>query len=97
MIFNGFFLIFIRVPIIIIETSMEIVMSRHFTGKQSVGTRKITRPNGDVYVYERTTQYDQKTKKTVTLHNRLLGKIDAKTGELVPTRPKKKKKSDKNL
>lgn len=72
-------------------------MSRHFTGKQSVGTRKITRPNGDVYVYERTTQYDQKTKKTVTLHNRLLGKIDAKTGELVPTRPKKKKKSDNEM
>ena len=42
--------------------SMEIVMSRPFTGKTHTGIRRITRPNGDVYVYERVTQYDPQTK-----------------------------------
>ena len=42
--------------------SMEIVMFRPFTGKTHTGIRRITRPNGDVYVYERVTQYDPQTK-----------------------------------
>ena len=42
--------------------SMEIVMPRPFTGKTHTGIRHITRPNGDVYVYERVTQYDPQTK-----------------------------------
>ena len=43
-------------------------MSRPFTGKTHTGIRHITRPNGDVYVYERVTQYDPQTKKTQTLN-----------------------------
>lgn len=69
-------------------------MSRQYTGKISVGQRRVTRPNGDVYVYERRTQYNRKTKKTETVQNKLLGKLDPKTGEIVPTRPRKTKKSD---
>ena len=42
-------------------------MSRPFTGKTHTGIRHITRPNGDVYVYERVTQYDPQAKKTQTL------------------------------
>lgn len=66
-------------------------MGRALTGKKHVGIRRETRPNGDVYVYERITGYDEKTKKTKTISTRLLGKILAGTTEMIPTRPKKKK------
>ena len=46
-------------------------MSRPFTGKTHTGIRHITRPNGDVYVYERVTQYDPQAKKTQTLKTTL--------------------------
>ena len=39
-------------------------MSRTYTGKIHVGQRRVTRANGDVYVYERHTQYDRETQKT---------------------------------
>ena len=45
-----------------IESLMEIVVPRPFTGKTHTGIRHITRPNGDVYVYECVTQYDPQTK-----------------------------------
>ena len=67
-------------------------MSRTYTGKIHVGQRRVTRANGDVYVYERHTQYDRETQKTVTLKNKLLGKLDPETGEIVPTRPKSRSK-----
>ena len=54
-------------------------MGRPLTGKQHVGIRRDTRPNGDVYVYERVTGYDAKTQKTKTISTRLLGKILAGT------------------
>ena len=69
-------------------------MSRTYTGKIHVGQRRVTRANGDVYVYERHTQYDRETQKTVTLKNKLLGKLDPETGEIVPTRPKSKSKKE---
>lgn len=68
---------------------LEIFMGRPLTGKTHVGQRRETRPNGDVYVYERVTGYDPKTQKTKTLSTRLLGKIPAGSSEMVPTRPKK--------
>ena len=40
------------------------------------------------------TQYDRETQKTVTLKNKLLGKLDPETGEIVPTRPKSKSKKE---
>ena len=64
-------------------------MGRPLTGKTHVGIRRETRPNGDVYVYERVTGYDAKTQKTKTISTRLLGKILAGTTEMIPTRPKK--------
>lgn len=42
-------------------------MGRQLTGKMHTGQRRETRPNGDVYVYERVTAYDPKTKKTRTV------------------------------
>ena len=71
---------------------MEIVMSRPFTGKTHTGIRRITRPNGDVYVYERVTKYDPQTKKTQTLKTTLLGILDPETGEIRKTRKKSPKK-----
>lgn len=67
-------------------------MSRPFTGKTHTGIRHITRPNGDVYVYERVTKYDPQTRKTQTLKTTLLGILDPKTGEVLPTRKKTTKK-----
>lgn len=69
-------------------------MSRTYTGKIHVGQRRVTRANGNVYVYERHTQYDRETQKTVTLKNKLLGKLDPETGEIVPTRPKSRSKKE---
>ena len=69
-------------------------MGRKLTGKTHIGERRETRPNGDIYVYERVTAYNEKTRKTYTVSQRLKGKImvDAKT--LIPTRPRKMKAAE---
>ena len=64
-------------------------MPRHFSGKVHVGENRITRKNGITYVYERTTQYNQKTKKTMTTSTRLIGKILPGETEMRPTRHRK--------
>ena len=64
-------------------------MSRQFRDKITVGRRLQRQKNGDIYVLERTTKYDPTTKKTVTLGQRLLGKIVRGTAEMVPTRSKR--------
>ncbi|WP_319547799.1 transposase [Desulfogranum marinum] len=66
-------------------------MAKPITGKTHVGERREKRPNGDIYVYERVTAYNEKTKKTYTVSQKLKGKIKAGTQEIVPTRPKKLK------
>jgi len=66
-------------------------MAKPITGKTHVGERREKRPNGDIYVYERVTAYNEKTKKTFTVSQKLKGKIKAGTNEIVPTRPKKRK------
>ncbi|OVE80966.1 transposase, partial [bacterium M21] len=66
-------------------------MPKPITGKTHVGERRERRPNGDIYVYERITAYNEKTRKTFTVSQRLTGKIKAGTQEIVPTRPKKPK------
>ena len=66
-------------------------MAKPITGKTHVGERREKRPNGDIYVYERITAYDEKTKKTYTVSQKLKGKIKSGTQELIPTRPKKRK------
>ena len=67
----------------------EKAMARKFRGKLHVGRRVQRQKNGDIYVLERTTRYDQATKKTVTVAQKLLGKIVAGTTEMVPTRAKR--------
>ena len=66
-------------------------MAKPITGKTHVGERREKRPNGDIYVYERVTAYNEKTRKTYTVSQKLKGKIKAGTQEIVPTRPKKPK------
>ena len=67
-------------------------MPRPFTGKTHTGIRRVVRPNGDVYVYQRVTQYDPETRKTKTIKSTLLGILDPKTGKTRPTRGKSEKK-----
>jgi len=62
--------------------------------KNHIGERREKRPNGDVYIYERVTAYDEKSKKTYTVSQKLKGKIKKGTKELVPTRPKKNKRDE---
>ena len=66
-------------------------MPKRITGKTHVGERRERRPNGDIYIYERITAYNKKTKKTYTLSQTLKGKIKSGTQETTPTRPKKRK------
>jgi len=55
-------------------------MARKFQGKLHVGRRVQRQKNGDIYVLERTTRYDQATKKTVTVAQKLLDEIDGADG-----------------
>ena len=64
-------------------------MAKPITGKTHVGERREKRPNADIYVYERITAYNEKTKKTYTVSQKLKGKIKVGTEEIVSTRPKK--------
>ena len=66
-------------------------MSKPITGKTHVGERREQRQNGDIYVYERITAYNEKTKKSYTVSQKLKGKIKSGTQEMIPTRPKKRK------
>ena len=66
-------------------------MSKPITGKTHAGERREKRPNGDIYVYERVTAYDEKLKKTYTVSQTLRGKIKSGTKVMVPTRSKKRK------
>ena len=66
-------------------------MSKRVTGKTHIGERRERRPNGDLYIYERITAYNEKTKKTYTVSQKLKGKIKSGSQEMTPTRPKKRK------
>lgn len=66
-------------------------MAKRITGKNHVGERRERRPNGDIYIYERITAYNEKTKKTYTVTQKLKGKIKSGTQKIIPTRPKKRK------
>ncbi|MEA1884660.1 MAG: transposase, partial [Thermotogota bacterium] len=66
-------------------------MAKPITGKSHVGERREKRPNGDIYVYERITAYNEKTRKTYTVTQKLKGKIKSGAQEIVPTRSKKRK------
>jgi transposase len=64
-------------------------MAKQITGKTHIGERRERRPNGDIYIYERITAYNDKAQKTYTVSQTLKGKIKAGTQEILPTRPKK--------
>ncbi|TYT73996.1 transposase, partial [Desulfobotulus mexicanus] len=66
-------------------------MAKPITGKTHIGERREKRANGDIYIYERVTAYDEKAKKTYTVSQKLKGKIKQGTQEVVVTRPKKNK------
>ena len=66
-------------------------MAKPITGKTHVGERREKRTNGDIYVYERITAYNEKTRKTYTVSQKLKGKIKSGTQEVVQTRPKTRK------
>jgi transposase len=66
-------------------------MSKPVTGKTHVGERRERRPNGDVYLYERVTAYNEQARKTYTVSQKLKGKIKSGTQEVITTRPKKRK------
>ena len=66
-------------------------MAKPITGKTHVGERREKRPNGDIYIYERITAYNEKTRKTFTVSQKLKGKIKLGTQKIIPTRPKKRK------
>ena len=61
--------------------------------KQCREPKKITvkhkQPNGDIYVLERTVQYDPEKKFNKVLHTELIGKILKGETEMVPTRKKR--------
>lgn len=69
----------------------DLLMAKPIAGKTHVGERREKRPNGDIYVYERITAYNEKTRKTYTVSQKLKGRIKSRTKEIVPTRPKKRK------
>ena len=64
-------------------------MPKPVTGKTHVGERREKRPNGDIYIYERVTGYNEQSRKTYTVSQKLKGKIKSGTQEMIPTRPKK--------
>jgi len=66
-------------------------MPKPITGKTHVGERRERRSNGDIYIYERITAYDEKTKMSYTVSQKLKGKIKSGMQEMLPTRPKKRK------
>ena len=66
-------------------------MSKPVTGTTHVGERRERRPNGDVYLYERVTAYNEQARKTYTVSQKLKGKIKSGTQEVITTRPKKRK------
>jgi len=66
-------------------------MAKPITGKIHVGERRERRSNGDIYVYERVTAYDEKKRRTLNVSQKIKGKIKAGTNALIPTRPKNTK------
>lgn len=63
-------------------------MARQISGKVVTSQFRRTRKNGDVYVYERTLQYNPEKGYTEQISSRLLGKIPAGGTEMIPTRPR---------
>lgn len=65
-------------------------MPRKAQGGEKVGIIREKRANGDIYVYERLTIYDEKLHYSRPISKTLIGKILKGTTEMIDTRPKKK-------
>ena len=65
------------------------------SGEVKTGNVRCTQKNGDVYILERKTVYDEKKKQTRILSSRLLAKIPKGSKTEVPTRPKRTKEEKK--
>lgn len=63
-------------------------MARKVSGKITTSQFRRTQKNGDVYIYERTLQYNPERGYTEQTASRLLGKIPAGGAEMKPTRPR---------
>ncbi len=61
-------------------------MARKISGKVTTSQFRRTQKNGDVYVYERTLQYNPEKGYTEQISSRLLEKIPAGGSEMKPTR-----------
>jgi len=61
-------------------------MARKISGKVTTSQFRRTQKNGDVYVYERTLQYNPEKGYTEQIASRFLGKIPAGGSEMKPTR-----------
>ena len=64
----------------------------HIANKEPrVSTVRVTQKNGDIYILERKTMYDEKKKYNRILSSRLIAKIPKGGDTPVPTRPKRAK------
>lgn len=63
-------------------------MGRKASGAERVDLIEKKQANGTVYVYRRISAYNKEKGYYVSKEQKLLGKKDAETGEIVPTRPK---------
>ena len=68
-------------------------MPRKASKEPRVSTVRVPQKNGDIYILERKTMYDEKKKYNRILSSRLIAKIPKGGGNPVPTRPKRAKLS----
>ena len=66
-------------------------MPRKASKEPRVSTVRVPQKNGDIYILERKTMYDEKKKYNRVLSSRLIAKIPKGGGNPVPTRPKRAK------
>ena len=69
-------------------------MSRKSSGKPSIKRVERVQKNGDIYVYEVTSQYNPQKRYNEHVSSRLLGKILPGESEMIPTRPRRNPKKD---
>ena len=60
-------------------------MSRKSSGKPSIKRVERVQKNGDIYVYEVTSQYNPQKRYNEHVSSRLLGKILPGESEMIPT------------
>ena len=69
-------------------------MPRKASGEPTTKLVRRLQNNGDIYVYEVTTQYNPEKRYNEHVSSRLLGKIHPGETEMIPTRPRRNPKKD---